>query len=215
MPEFPDQEGRAVLPQHGTSGSRPEGDSALAASPAEVPSALRNRPTGRSPAGNPTRGPLPDSCQEDFDCKRCGHCCEGQGGIVVSASDLSRLCRHLGMAAKEFEARWGERRRRKLHIRTGRDGLCVFFQKGTGCGVHVAKPDICRAWPYFRGNLVDSESFALARQFCPGIPAGQSHAEFVRQGLAYLRREALAGKRGTDEAEALQVPAALDESRLS
>ena len=27
-----------------------------------------------------------------FSCKMCGHCCKGKGGIVVSPSDLKRLC---------------------------------------------------------------------------------------------------------------------------
>ena len=71
--------------------------------------------------------------------------------------------------------------------------------------MHIAKPDICRAWPYFRGNLIDSESYALAKDFCPGIPQEQSHEAFVRQGLSYLVRENLAGSFLADEAAALQV----------
>lgn len=143
--------------------------------------------------------------EQGFSCRRCGHCCEGRGGIVVSSSDLERLCAHLRMSPESFEHRWGERRGTKLHIRADEGAICVFFQKGVGCAVHPAKPDICRAWPYFRGNLLDGESLALAKDFCPGISPAVTHADFVREGLAWLTKEHLIGKAGRDEAGALQV----------
>lgn len=147
----------------------------------------------------------PESVPASFDCLCCGHCCKGRGGIVVSAKDLKRLCGHLGMTAELFEATWGERHGNKLHIRAGDDGSCVFFNENTGCTVHVAKPDICRAWPYFRGNLLDPDSLELSKEFCPGIPSTLSHTDFVRQGMACLVREGLIGTASSDEANALQV----------
>lgn len=140
-----------------------------------------------------------------FECRLCGHCCEGKGGIVVSVKDLERLCGYLDMDAEGFEREFGSRRNGKLFIRTAESGCCIFFRQGEGCAVHPAKPHICRAWPYFRGNLVDAESLELAKSFCPGIPAGQEHKDFVREGLAYLKRENLTGCSGPDEAHALQV----------
>lgn len=140
-----------------------------------------------------------------FDCRLCGHCCKGKGGIVVSDKDRERLCAHLACSPEEFESRYGQRRNGKLFIRSHETGYCLFFRASAGCGVHEAKPDICRAWPYFRGNLVDSESLELAKDFCPGIPPGQTHADFVDEGVAYLERERLVGGKRKDEACALQV----------
>ena len=148
-----------------------------------------------------------DVCKADreaFDCRLCGHCCEGRGGIVVSGPDVSRLCAFLSLSADAFEKEWGVRQGDNLFIRSD-DAGCVFFRRGEGCSVHAAKPDICRAWPYFRGNLVDSESHALAKEYCPGIPQAQAHEAFVRQGLSYLVRESLVGSSRPDEAAALQV----------
>lgn len=146
-----------------------------------------------------------DSINSHFACQRCGHCCEGSGGIVVSNADLERLCVHFGINADGFADRYGQRRGGKLHVRSGADGCCVFFVRGHGCGVHEARPDICRAWPYFRGNLSDSGSFAMAKLFCPGIPERQSHEDFVREGLASLGEAGICGRGGADEATALQL----------
>ena len=146
-----------------------------------------------------------ESERQFFDCRRCGHCCQGKGGIVVSAVDLRRLCVFLQTTADDFERTFGERRSGKLHIRADNSATCVFFKQGAGCAVHEAKPDICKAWPYFRGNLVDAGSFALCKDFCPGIPPSLSHTDFICQGLNWLAGENLVGTAGPDEANALQV----------
>lgn len=145
------------------------------------------------------------SGEEAFTCRLCGHCCRGRGGIVVAEQDLARLCEFLAMTPQEFEQAYGERRSGKLHVRPGEDGLCIFFKEDQGCAVHPAKPRICKAWPYFRGNLLDEESLTLAKDFCPGIPQEQCHADFVHEGLAYLAREGLIGTQSPDEPRALYV----------
>ena len=69
------------------------------------------------------------------------------------------------------------------------DGCCVFYQDG--CGIHPARPDVCRAWPFFRANLIDAASFAMAREDCPGIDPEASHETFARQGEAFLQSQGL------------------------
>ncbi len=138
-----------------------------------------------------------------FDCRMCGHCCLGEGGIVVSPKDLVRIAEHLSLTPEEFAARHGMWKDGKLFIRVGDDGYCTFFVQGSGCGVHVAKPDICRAWPFFRGNVVDADSLELAKEFCPGIRHDVAHAEFARQGRAYLTENNLLASDPKTEARAL------------
>lgn len=135
------------------------------------------------------RAPVDDSSV--FTCKMCGECCRGQGGIVVSPRDLDRITRHMKLTAAEFAERYGEIRGGKLQIRTGEDGLCIFFREGQGCVVHEGKPDVCRAWPFFRGNIVDPESLAMAKDFCPGIDPDCDHETFAREGRAYLAKHGL------------------------
>ena len=138
-----------------------------------------------------------------FDCRMCGHCCEGKGGIVVSPSDLQRLCDFLRMPADAVIATYGEQSGGKLKIRCGEDGYCIFFRQGKGCIVHEGKPSICKAWPFFRGNIEDPESLALAKDFCPGINPDISHEDFAREGMAYLENERLLASDTRTEANAL------------
>ena len=138
-----------------------------------------------------------------FDCRMCGHCCEGKGGIVVSPSDLQRLCDFLRMPADAVIAAYGEQAGDKLKIRCGEDGYCIFFRQGKGCIVHEGKPSIYKAWPFFRGNIEDPESLALAKDFCPGINPDISHEDFAREGMAYLEKERLLASDTRTEANAL------------
>lgn len=121
-----------------------------------------------------------------FSCQRCGKCCEGRGGIVVGPRDLPRLCAHFGLPAEEVLARYTEVMGGKPTLKCGDDGFCMFFKAGFGCGIHPARPSVCRAWPFFRGNLVDRVSFEMAREDCPGISREASHEQFAHEGFRYL-----------------------------
>ncbi|WP_419788066.1 YkgJ family cysteine cluster protein [Pseudodesulfovibrio sp.] len=126
---------------------------------------------------------------EAFSCKMCGHCCQGEGGIVMTEKDRKRLAEHLGIPVSKLVEKYTQERGGKLHLICGDDGYCVFFSKG--CSVHPGRPDICRAWPFFRGNLVDETSWEMIQEYCPGVNPEVGHAEFVRQGKQYLREEDL------------------------
>ena len=138
-----------------------------------------------------------------FTCRMCGHCCTGKGGIIVSPRDLERLAAHMGLAPETVLERYCERMGGKWQVRCGEDENCIFFQEGKGCSVHEGKPAICRAWPFFRGNLEDPLSWELAKDFCPGIVADADHADFAAQGLRYLRENDLLAHDPRCEANAL------------
>lgn len=143
-----------------------------------------------------------------FTCRRCGHCCQGVGGIVLAERDIARLAEHLGLDRGTLLSRYTETVGELPRLRCGQDGSCVFYKDG--CTVHPGRPDVCRAWPFFRGNLIDPESLFMAREDCPGIDPEASHEEFARQGKAYLLRHGLARPRGEGVPRAL----VLDEEEL-
>ena len=125
------------------------------------------------------------------------------GGIVLGRRDRMRLSRWLDLSEEQLSEKYCEMTRGKLVLTTGPDGFCVFFRQGLGCAVHEAKPDICRAWPWFRGNLEDEQSFFMAREFCKGIDRAISHKAFAEAGKEYLRRKGIMGAGEDDEANSL------------
>lgn len=147
--------------------------------------------------------------ETSFNCQRCGHCCQGEGGIVMTARDRERLARHLNLAIPEMLSACAECIGGKVRLRVGDDGYCVFFRQGLGCGVHQGRPDICRAWPYFRGNLVDASSWEMIQTDCPGVNAEAGHELFVREGVEYLREHGLVHESGPEAPSALVLGATL------
>lgn len=130
---------------------------------------------------------MPDA----FICRMCGQCCQGQGGIVLSSRDINRLAAGLALSPQALLNAYGAFDNTKPILTSSDDGTCIFFQPSQGCTVHALKPDICRAWPFFRGNLEDESSWRMAQGYCPGINPDISHLEFVRQGLIYVRSQDL------------------------
>ncbi len=138
-----------------------------------------------------------------FKCRMCGQCCEGVGGIVVSPKDLERLSKYLHIQADACAERYCYEQYGKLKLRSNNEGFCVFFEQGKGCVVHEGKPAICRAWPFFRGNMVDPESLFMAKEYCPGIRQDVAHEEFVLEGKQYLTSRCLGASNAREEAHAL------------
>ena len=138
-----------------------------------------------------------------FSCRRCGECCRGRGGIVLRESDSERMAAFFGLSSVAFHERYAEKTRGKYRLRAGADGFCVFSLGNGLCAVHAARPDICRAWPFFRGNLVDPVSLAMAEKGCPGITEGVAFREFAGVGARYLLDNGIfseAGEEGTPSA---------------
>lgn len=119
----------------------------------------------------------------------------------MSDADIARLAGHLQLDRETMLARFAEWVGGKFRLVTGPDTYCVFYAEG--CSIHPARPDVCRAWPFFRGNIIDADSHAMAAEDCPGINLEASHAEFARQGRAYLENRGLNRKRGDGVPEAL------------
>lgn len=140
-----------------------------------------------------------------FECRMCGHCCQGEGGIILTDKDRKRLAAHLKLSVEEMIARYTAVQNGKIGVACGEGGYCVFFVEGKGCSVHPGRPDVCRAWPFFRGNLIDKDSWEMIQEYCPGVNPEAGHAEFARQGRAYLLEHGLARDKNPDNPNALII----------
>ena len=117
-----------------------------------------------------------------FECKMCGECCYGKGGIIVSDKELARISEFLNIDPEEFKQKYCELRNRRLMLVAGRDGFCVFFDREKQCLIHKVKPGICCLWPFYEANMNDEYNWNLAKDACPGINPGATFEEFVKQG---------------------------------
>ena len=138
-----------------------------------------------------------------FSCQMCGQCCQGSGGIVLTDKDIRRLATGLEISPQALAQTYTVYECAKLVLTCNDDGTCIFFAPGRGCTVHRHKPDVCRAWPFFRGNLEDEASWRMAQEYCPGINPDVPHREFVAQGLIYLQENDLVHPPEADSPAAL------------
>lgn len=128
-----------------------------------------------------TRIPLPEDTmarsnrpgwpyKKDFQCHRCGNCCRGDGFVDLSAADIARAARLLGLDEEQFIDTYCIRTGDMIILRDQEDDLqsCIFlFEDGeglAGCRIQEGKPDQCAAFPFgWRPRNV--------LQFCDGMRA--------------------------------------------
>ena len=117
-----------------------------------------------------------------FECKMCGECCYGKGGIKVSDTEINRISGFLKITPGSFKSKFCEHRNNHLSIKAGEDGFCFFFDQEKACLIHEVKPEICSLWPFYEANLNDEFNWRLAKEACPGINDDFTFEEFVKQG---------------------------------
>jgi Fe-S-cluster containining protein len=115
-----------------------------------------------------------------FDCKMCGECCYGEGGIFMEENEQKRIAEHLGLEFGDFLAQYTVELNGRTYAAVGPDNFCIFFRKEKGCTIHTVKPDRCELWPYFPANVADPETWDLAKVACRGINRECSFEDFVK-----------------------------------
>jgi len=107
-----------------------------------------------------------------FECQRgCIACCDQDGFVYLTESDLKRAAEFTGMSARAFEKKYVYRTRRTLRFRKPRDKQCPFLE-GHGCTIHPAKPTQCRTFPFWPELVEDRVAWNRTARFCPGIGKG-------------------------------------------
>jgi len=117
-----------------------------------------------------------------FECRQCGECCAGRGGIFVTPREAEAMAAFLEMSGAEFRRRFVEDSPLGPRL-TVADGVCVFLRAGNLCRVHPVKPRICRQWPFLPALLRHPDELEHAKTACPGLNPACSHEEFVAAAL--------------------------------
>ena len=116
-----------------------------------------------------------------FDCKMCGECCYGVGGIFMEVDEQKRIAEYLGLKLEDFLKDYTEKRNGRIYAGVGSDHFCIFFKNKKGCAIHPVKPARCELWPFFPANVADPETWDVAKLACRGINRDCSFEDFVRE----------------------------------
>jgi uncharacterized protein len=108
-----------------------------------------------------------------FQCQPgCTRCCDQQGYVYLSESDLKSAAKFLGLSPRQFEKRYVYRTRHLRRLRKPRDRQCPFLLGG-GCSIHPAKPTQCRLFPFWPELVEQTKAWTETAAWCPGIGQGQ------------------------------------------
>jgi len=116
------------------------------------------------------------SGREVFQCRECGDCCQGQGGIYVQPGEVALMAAFLHLPVAEFRGRYLEASPLGERLASVA-GACTFLKENR-CLVHPVKPAICRRWPFLKALLNHPEELEGAKGACPGIDPECRHEAF-------------------------------------
>lgn len=134
-----------------------------------------------------------------FECRRCGNCCAGRGSVVrVSDREVEALAREVAMSVADFRSRHTAEAFEETVLRDkeGTDGECEWLVRDdagtTGCSVQDAKPEQCRAYPFWPRVVQSRGAWDAEGRSCAGIGEGpRIDADEIerRLGLDRLREQ--------------------------
>ena len=110
--------------------------------------------------------PLRFECQAD-----CFRCCCKPGYVFFDNADIKNAAQFLDSTPAEFKSTYLIRENGDWVLEVEDDQPCTFLTR-EGCSIHPAKPKQCRAFPFWKENLEDKNTWRLLGGFCPGIDRG-------------------------------------------
>jgi uncharacterized protein len=123
-------------------------------------------------------GELFQKAMARFECTICGTCCQGEGGIYMTAKETQRIAEFLALTPQAFLTRYCIEKNGKIYIHVGEDGFCHFSKQGK-CSIHPVKPGPCRKWPFFDAVLKDQANWEVARNSCPALAPFKTLEDFL------------------------------------
>lgn len=121
---------------------------------------------------------------KSFECKMCGDCCYGEGGIFLSEREVKRIARFLGLSKEDFTGVYCIQKDDQFAIKSHANKYCIFYKEEKQCLIHPVKPQICTRWPFYPSLLNDEDTWKAAQDACPGINPKSSFEDFLRESEA-------------------------------
>jgi Fe-S-cluster containining protein len=128
-----------------------------------------------------------------FNCRQCGHCCQGETTVSLNVEDQDRLIAYLRKPRQEVVEKYLRITDGVVQMKTV-DGHCIFYTK-QGCSVHPGKPWRCGQWPLHESILGDQANFSAIKDSCPGIKGEMGYESFCRKFTRYLDQKKKQGRK--------------------
>lgn len=120
-----------------------------------------------------------------FTCQSgCIRCCDQEGFVYLTESDVNRAAKFVGMKQAAFEKRYLYRTAHKRRFRKPPGKQCPFLEEH-GCSIHPAKPTQCRTFPFWPELVESRREWTQTAKYCPGIGKGP----LIQIGTAMERAE--------------------------
>lgn len=106
----------------------------------------------------------------------CGDCCSGRWGrgyVWLTIDEMQAIAQHLGLPFDDFTRRYVRRVGDRFSLTERLNLDCVFYTEGKGCGVYEARPQTCRAYPFWPRVMRSNETWQAEGAHCPGIGQGE------------------------------------------
>lgn len=84
---------------------------------------------------------------EDFECKKCGECCRGNGVVSITTNEAKNISEFLELLLDDFFSTYTVKIDDSRYFLKDKDNLDCIFLEDSICKVHPVKPQQCIDYP--------------------------------------------------------------------
>lgn len=116
--------------------------------------------------------------QLDFQCRRCGICCQVADPIDIYPKDIRRLASHFNISVKEAAEEYTIPHPSEPDIRAFKMSKpCQFYDEAIkGCKIYQARPMVCRCSPFLSPGQIGLQGIEIYED-CPTAVQCQKRIE--------------------------------------
>lgn len=122
--------------------------------------------------------------QLDFQCKRCGFCCQVADPIDIYPKDIRRLASHFSISIEDVIKEYTIPHPTEPDLRAfKRTAPCIFYdEEKKGCTIYQARPMVCRCSPFLSPGQMGLQSVEVYED----CPASEESVKRIEEDLDML-----------------------------
>jgi Fe-S-cluster containining protein len=122
--------------------------------------------------------------QMDFQCQRCGHCCQVADPIDIYPKDIRRLASSFKISVDEVIEEYTIPHPSEPDLRAFKESApCRFYDKAQkGCKIYQARPMVCRCSPFLSPGQIGLQGVEIYED----CPASEGSHKRIERDLDWL-----------------------------